>query len=90
MHYSKKTLEKLATRAPGSALTHGWILDGAGPARFGWAIRYPSGKLEFLARRMVDAIDCLTKQDAEHAERSERDSVEWHSMRLAQAASGHV
>lgn len=25
----------------GATLTHGWVLDGAGPARYGWASVHP-------------------------------------------------
>ncbi len=34
----RETVEKLV----GAKLVRGWILDGAGPARFGWASVHPS------------------------------------------------
>lgn len=32
----------------------GWVLDGPGPARFGWFYRSPSGKENFLGKTLAD------------------------------------
>jgi len=39
----------------GAILVYGSHLDGAGPARFGWGIRYVSGRVRYLARTAIDA-----------------------------------
>lgn len=40
---------------PRTVLYRGWHLDGAGPARYGWAYRHPC-KVEFVGRTIVSAI----------------------------------
>jgi hypothetical protein len=65
---------------PGGALVHGWHLAGAGPARFGWAIRCAAGSLRFLggsAAKIAAKIESDKAADeAEHrylAAQKERD-----------------
>ena len=39
----------------------GWVLDGAGPARFGWCRLKPAGGREYLGHTAVDAVAYLTR-----------------------------
>ncbi len=43
---TRKTAEEILAD-PKQALSRGWWLDGAGPARFGWAYQHPC-KTEFI------------------------------------------
>lgn len=53
---STSTLRALAEKHyPEASLLHGWCYDGAGEARYGWFLRYASGKQSFLARTARDA-----------------------------------
>jgi len=49
---------------PECAVTRGWHLTGAGPARFGWGARHPGGAVRYLgptayvaAQRILREID---------------------------------
>jgi hypothetical protein len=44
-------------------LIHGWILDGAGPARWGWAIAHPTGARRYLARTWAGVVECLATSE---------------------------
>ncbi len=46
-------MKKKIEQRIGRLLTRGWILDGAGPARFGWAAIHPC-KLTYLGRTLAD------------------------------------
>ena len=52
-------LELLAERYPECSIDHGWILDGAGPARHGWGRRAPTGRVYFLGKTTADALEKL-------------------------------
>lgn len=47
--------------AAGVGLVHGWILDGAGPARWGWA-RVAPCRVVWLGRTLADAAAALGVQ----------------------------
>jgi len=48
----------------GVLITHGHILDGAGPARFGWGALYPS-KTSFVGYTLRDAANKLIAKDVD-------------------------
>lgn len=53
-------VQKLREVTPKEAvLVLGWHLDGAGPARYGWAWLYPTGKKRFLGRTAFVALERL-------------------------------
>lgn len=51
---TKKQIEKVA----GVAIRHGWILDGAGPARYGYA-RLDACKETWLGRTLAEVAAAL-------------------------------
>ena len=51
---TKSTIERDAD----VVLVHGWILDGAGPARFGYAVQHPC-KQTWVGRTLADVARSL-------------------------------
>lgn len=47
-----KTIAKIE-QTVGTKIVHGWHLDGAGPARFGWASVHPA-RVRFLGRTLAE------------------------------------
>lgn len=50
---STTTLKTLQAAYPEAAIVHGWHLAGPGPARFGWAAKFPAGRTIFLGRSLA-------------------------------------
>lgn len=48
-------IKLLQAAFPECAIVRGWHLAGAGPARFGWAAKHPSGAVRYLGRSLRDA-----------------------------------
>jgi len=64
-----KRLALLVRLPSGAALAHGWHLAGAGPARYGWAIRSAAGALEWLGSTAAMAIAKIERDKSDHAAR---------------------
>jgi hypothetical protein len=58
------TLRAKIERALGVAIRRGWILDGAGPARYGWAAIHPC-KESYLGRTLADVAARVGVQSEE-------------------------
>lgn len=62
MRSAKRDVAILQAAFPECAITRGWHLDGAGPARFGYAALHPSGKVRYLDRTAYDSVQGLLRE----------------------------
>ncbi len=62
MTTTKRLLATIRAAFPECHISHGWHLDGAGPARFGWAVVHPSGRVRYLGRTAYDALQGLLRE----------------------------
>jgi hypothetical protein len=58
----------------GYLITRQWILDGAGPARYGWAAIEPC-RLRYLGRTLAEARDSLYLEDLEEFDGGREEAV---------------
>jgi hypothetical protein len=54
---SRRDVQLLRDAYPECAVHRGWHLDGAGPARYGWAATHPGGRVRFLGRSARAAVE---------------------------------
>ena len=59
---SRQNFAIIQAAFPECQITRGWILSGAGPARFGWAARHPGGAVRFLGRSSHDAVQMILRE----------------------------
>ena len=52
----------LSKLRPEGVVRRGWILAGAGPARYGWGVEYASGKVEWLGKTFEEAVAKATER----------------------------
>lgn len=58
----RTALRRALEKRLGVPLTRGWILDGAGPARYGWGAIHPC-KTTFLAATLEGVANKIAERD---------------------------
>lgn len=88
-------MPKISTRAQletrlGVKITRAHILDGAGPARFGWGALHPC-KTSWLGRTLADVADRLIATDVDnlwpHASEHTLTELGWSAHQIDHAVS---